>query len=355
MIRALEQYDCLRQRLIHTGQHYDQMMSGVFFEELDLPKLDVCLEIGSGTHAVQTAEAMKRIEGEMIGNEPDILLVYGDVNSTMAGALVAAKLGVTVGHVEAGLRSFDRTMPEEINRLVTDQLSDVLFIPSEEAMANLEREGIDRNKIRFVGNVMIDTLIRLLPRAREDGRLASIRQENGIPQELAQNSYALVTLHRPANVDCDKNLRSLIDVLEKVGQDGTPVLFPVHPRTHKRLAEMNLQPNPELVFLMDPLGYIDFIALQANASFVITDSGGVQEETTYLGVPCLTMRPNTERPVTIDVGTNQLIADDYKKLDETITKIQNNLRPPVAIPELWDGNSGERIAKVLAEEILGSK
>jgi UDP-N-acetylglucosamine 2-epimerase (non-hydrolysing) len=347
VIRSLDhKKDCI-QRLIHTGQHYDRRMSELFFEELELPKPDVSLGIGSGTHSEQTGEAIKRIGREFELNRPDIVLVYGDVNSTIAGALVAAKMGIRIGHVEAGLRSFDRTMPEEVNRIVTDQLSDLLFIPSREATLNLQREGVNKEKIRFVGNVMIDTLVRLLPRAMEKGRLDSIGSMNGIPSGFVTEGYALATFHRPSNVDSEVRLKQLVDVMEKIGKEGTKVLFPVHPRTRKRMEQLGLSPNPAYVFLLEPLGYIDFLALQNSASFVFTDSGGVQEETTYLGVSCFTVRPNTERPVTVKIGTNKLVGENITDLADSISKFRSSGISGGKIPELWDGKAGERIADLV--------
>ena len=326
-----------RQVLVHTGQHYDAAMSDVFFRQLGMPQLDHNLEVGSGSHAVQTANIMLRFEEVVLKERPDLVLVYGDVNSTVAAALVCAKLGIRVGHVEAGLRSFDRTMPEEINRLVTDQLADLLFTPSEDGNRNLEREGIAREKIHLVGNLMIDTLVRLLPSARR-------------PELPGLNGdYVLVTLHRPSNVDQPDRLRQLFQILTDLSQE-LAVVFPVHPRTRKRLADLGLSPDGTGLRLVDPLGYLEFLALQRDARVVVTDSGGVQEETTCLGVPCLTVRSNTERPITVDLGTNQLVGENLSDLEAALHHILSGRLKNGAIPPLWDGNSGQRLALVLAGE-----
>jgi UDP-N-acetylglucosamine 2-epimerase (non-hydrolysing) len=332
VMRALKERDNVVQRLAHTGQHYDVNMSDVFFWQLDIPAPDINLAVGSGTQAKQTAEIMIRLEPVLVEGQPDIVLVYGDVNSTVATALVCAKLSIPIGHVEAGLRSFDRSMPEEINRLVTDQLADLLFTPSEDGDENLRREGIAAAKIFRVGNVMIDSLVRLLPLARET-------RVDHLPDR-----YALVTLHRPANVDDSLTLKGILESLLEVNRD-LPVVFPVHPRTRKGIAEFNLDAG-QLRFL-DPLPYVDFLGVQSRATVVITDSGGIQEETTYLGVPCLTLRDNTERPVTVTLGTNILVGHDRNKLLSELAKVLDGKRNLGAIPPLWDGRAGDRIAKIL--------
>jgi UDP-N-acetylglucosamine 2-epimerase (non-hydrolysing) len=332
VMRALRECGA-RQTLIHTGQHYDANMSDVFFAQLEMPAPDANLAIGSGTHAQQTADVMHRLEGVVVERSPDIVVVYGDVNSTMAAALVCAKLRVRVAHVEAGLRSFDRAMPEEINRVVTDQLADVLFTPSADGDVNLEREGISPEKIHRVGNVMIDSLVRFLP-------LAKKCHQNGFPER-----YVLVTLHRPSNVDDGANLREILRSLIEI-QNDLPVVFPVHPRTRQRMAETSL-PIRDL-HLVEPLPYIEFLGLQTRAIAVLTDSGGIQEEATYLGVPCLTLRENTERPVTVTLGTNVLVGRDPVKLKAELSKILNGSWKKGAVPPLWDGQAGERIAAVLA-------
>jgi UDP-N-acetylglucosamine 2-epimerase (non-hydrolysing) len=332
VVRALEKRAGVEQTLVHTGQHYDANMSDVFFRQLRIPAPDVNLAVGAGSHASQTAEIMTRFEPVVLERDPDLVLVYGDVNSTVAAALVCAKLSVPVGHVEAGLRSFDRSMPEEINRLVTDQLADLLFTPSEDGDVNLLREGIAREKIHRVGNVMIDSLVRLLPEA-------SRCSTNGFPK-----AYALVTLHRPSNVDDSEVLQKLLRSLLEVSQQ-LAVVFPAHPRTRRRITEFGLQSDQ--LRLLDPLPYVEFLALLRNAQVVITDSGGIQEETTYLGVPCLTLRDNTERPVTVSMGTNILVGQDENKLRLEISKILNGQAKHGTIPPLWDGHAGERIADVL--------
>jgi UDP-N-acetylglucosamine 2-epimerase (non-hydrolysing) len=332
VLSALKQRGNLVQTLIHTGQHYDVNMSDVFFQQLDIPAPDVNLAVGSGTHAQQTAEIMMRLEPVLVERQPDIVLVYGDVNSTVATALVCAKLGVQIGHVEAGLRSFDRTMPEEINRLVTDQLADLLFTPSEDGDENLRKEGIPAEKIFRVGNVMIDSLVRLLPFARKT-------KTGGVPEK-----YALVTLHRPANVDDSVTLKGILESLLEVNRD-LAVVFPAHPRTRRRIADFGLHAGQLRV--LDPLPYVDFLGLQARATVVITDSGGIQEETTYLGVPCLTVRESTERPVTVTLGTNVLVGQDRKKLISEVARILDGKRKVGAIPPLWDGRAGDRIAEIL--------
>jgi UDP-N-acetylglucosamine 2-epimerase (non-hydrolysing) len=338
VLNALRAYQHVVQTLIHTGQHYDTNMSDVFFDQLGIPAPDVNLAVGSGTHTRQTAEIMLRFEPVVMEGEPDIVLVYGDVNSTVAAALVCAKLGVRVGHVEAGLRSFDRTMPEEINRLVTDQLADLLFTPSEDGDINLQKEGIAAEKIFRVGNVMIDSLVKLLPMAQR-------QNSNGLPER-----YALVTLHRPANVDDGAALKSILQLLLEVNRD-LAVVFPAHPRTRQRIAEFGLEfgSTTEQLRLLDPLPYVDFLGLQSRAQVVITDSGGIQEETTYLGVPCLTMRDNTERPITVSMGTNVLVGRDAQKLRAELARVMAGKQKKGTIPPLWDGRAGERIAAVLAE------
>lgn len=338
VLRALSSRARVRQTLVHTGQHYDVNMSDVFFTQLGIPEPDVNLRVGSGSHAQQTAEIMSRFEPVLLEKKPDIVLVYGDVNSTVATALVCAKLGTRIGHVEAGLRSFDRTMPEEINRLMTDQLSDLLFTPSEDADLNLQREGIAAEKIHRVGNVMIDSLIRLLPAAERCNG-------NSIP-----GRFALVTLHRPANVDDSGVLKRILQALLEINQDLS-VVFPVHPRTRQRIADFGIDVSK--LHLLDPMPYIEFLALQRRAAVVITDSGGIQEETTYLGVPCLTLRNNTERPVTVDCGTNVIIGQDGAKLPGELKKVLNGNRRAGKIPPLWDGRASERIADVLEKTLKG--
>jgi UDP-N-acetylglucosamine 2-epimerase (non-hydrolysing) len=325
------------QVLVHTGQHYDAKMSDVFFQDLGMPDPDVHLGVGSGSHAQQTAKVMTEIEPVLERERPDVVVVAGDVNSTVAVALVAAKLGFPVAHVEAGLRSRDWTMPEEINRVVTDRLSDLLFTPSRDGDENLQAEGVEPSRVHFVGNVMIDSLRAALPRARESrihGRL-----------ELAGRHYALATLHRPANVDDPDALARLLSALGRVAAQ-LPVVFPIHPRTRARLPAGFEAKDLKLV---EPLGYLDFLALTASARLVMTDSGGIQEETTALGVPCLTLRENTERPITVDVGTNQLVGTDPEKAVAAAREVLAGRGKKGRIPELWDGRAAERVAEVLVQ------
>jgi UDP-N-acetylglucosamine 2-epimerase (non-hydrolysing) len=335
VLTALRGRAHVHQTLIHTGQHYDVNMSDIFFQQLGIPEPDVNLAVGSGSHAKQTAEIMIRLEPILLVHKADIVLVYGDVNSTVATVLVCAKLGVRVGHVEAGLRSFDRSMPEEINRLVTDQLADLLFTPSKDGDVNLQREGIAAEKIFRVGNVMIDSLVRLLPAAQKC-------QRNGLPER-----YALVTLHRPANVDDSATLKGILHSLLEVNRD-LAVLFPAHPRTRQRIADFGL--NAGQLRVLDPLPYVDFLGMQSHATVVITDSGGIQEETTYLGVPCLTVRENTERPITISMGTNVLVGRDPDKLRRELSRVLAGQAKKGTIPPLWDGKAGERIAHILVAQ-----
>jgi UDP-N-acetylglucosamine 2-epimerase (non-hydrolysing) len=331
VLRAIERRG-IRQTLVHTGQHYDRNMSDVFFTQLEIPEPDANLGVGSGSHAQQTSEIMRRFEPVVLEYKPDIVLVYGDVNSTVAAALVCSKLLIPVGHVEAGLRSFDRTMPEEINRIVTDRLSDLLFTPSEDGDAHLLQEGVAKEKIHRVGNVMIDSLVRLLPAARNC-------PTNGFPDRLA-----LVTLHRPSNVDDSKNLQKILDALiEASGR--IDIVFPVHPRTRQRIHDFGL--HASRLHLVDPMPYIEFLALQTRAAVVITDSGGIQEETTYLGVPCLTVRENTERPVTVTLGTNILVGEDKNRLTAELKNVLDGKGKKGIVPPLWDGHTGDRIADIL--------
>ena len=322
-----------QQTLIHTGQHYDVNMSDVFFRELRIPEPNVNLAVGSGSHAQQTSEIMARFEAVVLERKPDIVIVYGDVNSTVAAALVCAKLSIPVGHVEAGLRSFDRSMPEEINRLVTDQLSEILFTPSADGDENLRREGVAQDKIHLVGNVMIDTLIQFLPIAQA--------MKNGLPRQ-----YALITLHRPANVDDPQMLGKILRSLLALSKDVS-VIFPVHPRTRQAIRKFGLQTDG--IQMMDPVPYLEFLAMQCRATVVITDSGGIQEETTYLGIPCLTVRPNTERPVTVEIGTNILVGNDMEKLRNETLNILHGRGKASRLPPLWDGHASERIASILAK------
>ncbi len=325
------------QVIVHTGQHYDRNMSEIFFEQLGVPAPDHMLEVGSGSHAVQTAKVMERLEPLLLGDErPDLLLVPGDVNSTLAAALTASKLDIPVGHIESGLRSWDREMPEEINRVLTDQIADTLYIHSEEAIANLAREGIDPERVHFVGNTMIDSLVALQDRFRPLEACRGYGVEPG--------GYLLVTLHRPALVD-GSLLFEAIAALNLVAAD-IPVLFPVHPRTRARLSgEVEIAPGLQLV---DPAGYLEFLSLEADAAAVLTDSGGIQEETTYLGVPCFTLRDNTERPVTVELGTNTMLGLDPARIAEIPGLVTDGGRVTTEAPPLWDGKAAERIAEQIA-------
>jgi len=332
--RALKQVVGVEQLVVHTGQHYDFSMSDVFFQELGLGEPDINLGVGSGSHAQQTAEIMFQFEPVVLEHRPELVLVYGDVNSTVAAALVCAKLRIQVAHVEAGLRSFDRSMPEEINRLITDQLADLLFTPSEDGNQNLLREGIPEERVHLVGNVMIDTLVHMLPLC-----------ESHLPQGLP-SKFALVTMHRPSNVDDSEWLSLMLRTLTDLSSE-IDIVFPVHPRTRERVQRLKLS-GTERIQWMEPASYLTFLALQKNATLVITDSGGIQEETTFLGVPCLTMRENTERPVTVTIGTNQLVGRDFTRLKTEFRKILSGEAKRGSLPPLWDGHAADRIAAVLA-------
>jgi UDP-N-acetylglucosamine 2-epimerase (non-hydrolysing) len=335
LVRALDQLG-VDQHIVHTGQHYDDALSGVFFRELGLPAPDVNLGVGSGSQASQTAAMLVGIEAELLLHPPPLVLLYGDVNSTLAGALVAAKLQIPVGHVEAGLRSFDRSMPEEINRVVVDSLSDLLFTTSPEADGHLVREGVDPTRIHFVGNPMIDTLVHL--RERLDPRPLRTRL-------MLAGEYGVVTIHRPANVDDAAAARRVAEALEAASR-LLPLVVPLHPRGHAALIAGGLG-SSTFVQVIDPLGYIDFLSLVSGARLVITDSGGIQEETTVLGIPCLTLRPNTERPITISHGTNRLVAPEslVEAVADVLTgDVLAKRQPP---PPLWDGRAGNRIADIV--------
>jgi len=327
--------------LVHTGQHYDQRMSDLFFRDLGIPAPDINLEVGSGSHAVQTAEIMKRFEPVVIEHKPDWVIVVGDVNSTIACALVAVKLGVKVAHVEAGLRSYDRSMPEEINRLLTDSISDLLLVSERSGIDNLRKEGIPDPKIKFVGNVMIDTLLKNRKRADQSTILADLG--------LTPKNYAVVTLHRPSNVDDAETLGSILDAFAVIAAD-MPIVFPMHPRTRKNMTTLGLEPKLAAIKGLatpEPLGYLDFLKLTADSAVVLTDSGGVQEETTILGVPCLTLRENTERPATITDGTNRLVHPAKQDILSAYRYIRANPPPTDRHPEKWDGHAAERIAEAI--------
>src|SRR5918993_340268 len=322
-----------RHTVVHTGQHYDRLMSEVFFEELGMPEPDHLLEVGSGSHAVQTARTMERLEPVLLEERPDLVMAPGDVNSTLAAALTAVKMGIPIAHIESGLRSFDMTMPEEVNRIVADRFAEWLFLHSEEAVENLRAEGIAEERMHMVGNTMIDTLVALEERIRAAGSAARLGVEPG--------SYALVTLHRPALVD-GPLLGETVAQLAALAQQ-MPVVFPVHPRTRKMME--GLEPGTPGLHLIDPLGYLDFLSLVADAGAVLTDSGGIQEETTYLGIPCFTLRDNTERPVTVRAGTNTLLGLDPARIRE-IPDLLGSANATPQRPDLWDGKAAERIADV---------
>jgi UDP-N-acetylglucosamine 2-epimerase (non-hydrolysing) len=321
--------------LVHTGQHYDRQMSAIFLEELGVPEPDHMLEVGSGTHAAMTAKVMERLEPVLEFEQPDLVMVPGDVNSTLAAALTAVKMGIPLAHIESGLRSFDPTMPEEVNRIVADRFSEYLFLHSDEAIENLRAEGIADARMHFVGNTMIDTLVALEPRFRSAGAAQRLG--------LTPGEFLLVTLHRPALVD-GPLLGEAIERLAAVAE-RMPVVFPVHPRTRKMLGERGERPG---LLLSEPLGYLDFLSLLADAGAVLTDSGGIQEETTYLRVPCFTLRDNTERPVTVRAGTNTVLGLDPARISEIPGLLEQQGEPPAEPPPLWDGHAGERIAEVIA-------
>lgn len=344
VLRALGRRPGIRQTLVHTGQHYDANMSDVFFAELGLAEPDVNLGVGGGSHSRQTAEILTRFETVVQDYRPDWVLVYGDVNSTVAAALVCAKLLVPLAHVEAGLRSFDRTMPEEINRLVTDQLADLLFTPSADGDENLLREGVAMERIHRVGNVMIDTLVRLLPRAAM--RWPALRSTLIDPDDSGRQHYGLVTLHRPSNVDDPATLQAILQALGEISR-RLPLIFPVHPRTKQRLADLGLVTSNTRLRLIEPLGYLDCLALQQHAALVLTDSGGIQEETTFLRVPCITLRENTERPITLSVGTNVLVGRDMDRLRSEVGRALDKGSARGQMPPYWDGQAAERIADIL--------
>ncbi|HEV8334799.1 MAG TPA: UDP-N-acetylglucosamine 2-epimerase (non-hydrolyzing) [Candidatus Polarisedimenticolia bacterium] len=337
LLREMKRHPELNPVLVHTGQHYDAGMSDVFFRDLEISAPDIYLDVGSGTQAVQTGNIMMAFEPIAQEQNPDLVLVVGDVNSTLACSIVSAKLGIPVGHVEAGLRSFDRTMPEEINRVVTDALSEFHFTTSPEAENNLLREGISKEKIYFVGNVMIDTLIHLVQKAES----SQVRTSLGV-----NGDYALLTLHRPSNVDEQEPLKRIFKALSIIAR-RIPILFPIHPRTARMLKQFEISTEVRGLKLIEPLGYLDFIHLERHARFVLTDSGGIQEETTVLGVPCLTLRNNTERPITIAEGTNVLVGNDVERICNGAEGVLNAKEKTGRVPSLWDGKAAERIVSVL--------
>ncbi len=342
LMRAYRAHQGLQPLIVHTGQHYDANMSELFFRQLQIPEPDINLGVGSASHAVQTAEIMARFEPVLLEHKPQWVVVVGDVNSTIACALVAAKLGIKVAHVEAGLRSFDRTMPEEINRLLTDAISDLLFVSEPSGLENLSREGIPDEKVHFVGNVMIDTLKANLEKAERSTILERMSLEPG--------GYNVVTLHRPNNVDDAAAFSRIADALQVI-QDDLPTVFPMHPRTAQNLSRLGLAERfarMTRLHVVEPLGYLDFLKLMGKAAVVLTDSGGIQEETTILGVWCLTVRENTERPVTLTSGTNALVGSDPEKIVSAYRRCRSTQLTDPPMPEKWDGRAAERIAAVLA-------
>ena len=333
------------QILLHTGQHYDDNMSQVFFDDLGMPKPDVYLGVGSDSHARQTAKVMVEFEDICIKHKPSITVVVGDVNSTVACALVCAKLWIPCAHVEAGLRSFDRKMPEEINRIITDSISDILLTPSPDGDENLRNEGVSDERIRRVGNIMIDSLLKNIERSKD----STIHQSLGLPN----GNYAVLTLHRPSNVDDMASLERIILALESIGEK-IPIVFPMHPRTKNRIEEFGLKERVESIpniIVSGPAGYLDFVALISKSNLVLTDSGGLQEETTALGIPCLTIRENTERPITVSEGTNQVVGSDTNSIIRNADEILSGRGKTGRIPDLWDGKTAIRIADIIVEHI----
>lgn len=346
LMRALGKYsDKFETVLIHTGQHYDHKLSQLFFDELKMPKPDIYLGVGSASHAEQTARIMTGLENELIELKPDLVIVFGDVNSTLATSVVTSKLWIKLGHVEAGLRSFDHTMPEEINRIVTDRLSDYLFVSEQSGLTNLKAEGVPDGKVFFTGNIMIDSLVSNLEVANKSDILSRLG--------LQPKEYIAMTMHRPANVDSPDILKSIIEGIKKISQ-RIPVVFPCHPRTKNRIQEFGLVESSESgnLKIIEPMGYLDFLKLQAESRLVLTDSGGIQEETTYLQIPCITMRENTERPATVDVGTNIIVGTDPVRITESVMAALDGKGKKGAIPELWDGQTAGRIVDILREKLL---
>jgi UDP-N-acetylglucosamine 2-epimerase (non-hydrolysing) len=341
LLREMQRHPEIVPILVHTGQHYDEKLSDIFFRQMGIPEPHVNLEVGSGSHAAQTAEILKRIEPVLVEHQPDLVLVVGDVNSTIAVSLAAAKLGIPVAHVEAGLRSFDRSMPEEINRVLTDAIADYLFVTEEDAIEHLLKEGRPRESIHFVGNVMIDSLRYFLSLAQKSPIGDELRLKNGADW----CRFAVLTLHRPSNVDSIEKLGELLGAINEIAS-SLPVIFPVHPRTQQRLAQAGLHSHPDLRFIA-PVGYLDFLCLLSKAALVLTDSGGIQEETTALGVPCLTLRENTERPLTISQGTNLLVGTDPAKIVAAARNSLSGNGKAGRIPPLWDGQAAPRIVEIL--------
>jgi UDP-N-acetylglucosamine 2-epimerase (non-hydrolysing) len=354
IVEELKRHAGVEHCLVHSGQHYDELLSGNFFADLGLPKPDLNLQVGSGSHAVQTAEIMKRIEPVLLDYKPHMVLVVGDVNSTIAAALTAVKLGICVAHIEAGLRSFDTTMPEEINRKLTDAISDLLFVTEQSGIENLKHEGVPPEKIFLVGNVMIDCLLRhreLAAKSPVLDRLGVRRNDDGF------SPYGILTLHRPSNVDDPKTLQGILSAVSALASE-LPVFFPVHPRTRKNIESFGLERyltnagrNRAGLVPLEPLGYLDFLSLNDRARIVLTDSGGIQEETTVLGVPCLTLRENTERPATVEHGSNQVVGVDPERVLAAARSILQNPTHPAQRPPLWDGKAAPRVVAILLEHL----
>jgi UDP-N-acetylglucosamine 2-epimerase (non-hydrolysing) len=353
LMREMGRHPQIEPVLVHTGQHYDEQLSDIFFRQMGIPAPQVNLEVGSGSHATQTAEILKRIEPVLLEQKPNLVLVVGDVNSTIAVSLAAVKLGIPVAHVEAGLRSFDRAMPEEINRILTDALAEYLFITEEDAAEHLLKEGRPKESIFFVGNVMIDSLRHFLPIAQKSAIGGELHLKNGAHGGDPWKRFAVLTLHRPSNVDSTEKLTELLGAIDAVAQE-IPVIFPVHPRTQQRLTQAGIKHHPNLR-VIPPVGYLDFLCLLSKATLVLTDSGGIQEETTALGVPCLTLRENTERPITISQGTNLLVGTDPAKIVAAAKEVLAGKSKAGRIPPLWDGHAAERIVETLLRVLPGRK
>lgn len=341
LIREMQRHPEIEPLLVHTGQHYDENLSNIFFRQMGIPEPHMNLGVGSGTHAEQTAEILKRVEPILLKQQPDLVLVVGDVNSTIAVSLAAVKMGIPVAHVEAGLRSFDRSMPEEINRVLTDALAKYLFATENDAVENLLKEGRPREFIHLVGNVMIDSLFHFLPVAQQ----SRIGDELGLRNGKGWQSFGVLTLHRPSNVDSTEKLAEILGAIDAIAKQ-VPIVFPVHPRTQQRLSQGGIKRYPQLR-LIQPLGYLDFLCLLSNATLALTDSGGIQEETTALGVPCLTLRENTERPITISQGTNVLVGTNPSKIAAATEQVLRGDGKRGRTPPLWDGHAAERIVEIL--------
>ncbi|MBI2655709.1 UDP-N-acetylglucosamine 2-epimerase (non-hydrolyzing) [Candidatus Woesearchaeota archaeon] len=344
LINEVKKHPEIKHVLVHTGQHYDREMSKLFFDDLEIPKPDVNLRVGSASDVTQTANIVRESENIILKEKPDLVVVVGDVNSTLAAALTAVKCNIQVAHVEAGLRSFDRAMPEELNRILTDHVSDFLFTTEESANRNLANEGISKSKIFFAGNLMIDSLSSHREKAKKSKILSKLK--------LEQNNYSVLTLHRPSNVDDKESLKRVISILSGI-QQKTKIVFPMHPRTMKNLRNFNLFDkikNQKNIVLTEPLGYLDFLSLMSNSRFVLTDSGGIQEETTVLGIPCITLRNNTERPVTVEHGTNVLVSTDKAKITEASNKLLKGTNFKAKIPRFWDGKAAKRIVDIIIKD-----